>query len=73
MIRLSELTDLGRALWDMRRGAHLTQKQLAAQVGVTSMAVSLAELGKSSVKLSTLIRLANACGYDLALVPREDA
>lgn len=73
MIRLTDLTRLPNAVWTMRRGRQLTQKQLAAQAGLTDVAISLIELGKSSCKLATLIRIADALGYDLALVPREDA
>jgi transcriptional regulator with XRE-family HTH domain len=73
VIRLTDLGRLANAVWTMRRRRRLTQEQLAERVGITGMAVSLIELGKSGCKLATLIRIANALGYDLALIPREDA
>lgn len=72
MIRLTDLTRLANAVWTMRRCRGLTQEQLAAKAGVTGMTISLIELGKSGCKLATLIRIADALGYDLALIPRSD-
>lgn len=73
MIRLTDLTRLANAVWTMRRKRGLTQEQLGARIGKTEMTISLIELGKSGCKIATLIDIADALGYDLALVPREDA
>lgn len=73
MIRLTDLARLPHAVWTMRRERGLTQEQLGAKIGKTEMTISLLELGKNACKLDTLIRIAHALGYDLALIPREDA
>jgi transcriptional regulator with XRE-family HTH domain len=73
VIILNNLDRLANAVWTMRRGRRLTQQQLATRIGKTEMTISVIELGKASCKIGTLIEIANALGYDLALVSQEDA
>ena len=70
-IRLDGTKLDGRALARARRRARLTQQQLADRIGVTNMAISLIELGKNRPAHDTLARIADALGYDLALIPKE--
>lgn len=72
MIRLSKPTDVGPALADLRRSNGTTQRQLAAAAGTRQTQISNFELGATRPNIESLIRLADALGYDLALVPRTD-
>jgi transcriptional regulator with XRE-family HTH domain len=73
VIRISDPAGFPATARRLRHAAGLTQRELARKVGVTNMAISLIELGKSGTTLHTLLNLADALGYDLALIPREDA
>lgn len=73
VIRLARAIDVGPLLADLRRLNHTTQRQLAADSNTRQAQISNFELGATRPNLESLIRLANALGYDLALVPRGDA
>jgi transcriptional regulator with XRE-family HTH domain len=73
MIRLAAATDVGPLLADLRRTRRTSQRQLAADSRTRQAQISNFELGATRPNLDSLIRLAKALGYDLALVPREDA
>lgn len=67
---------IGRNIAQYRRRAGFTQEQLAEQVGVTPAFISRVECGKKSMKISTLIAVAQALQVSVdALVsePSNDA
>jgi predicted transcriptional regulator len=49
----------------------LTQKEVAAQAGITQSYLSAVERGKLDVRLSTLQDIARALHSDIAVVPLE--
>jgi DNA-binding XRE family transcriptional regulator len=73
VIRLDQPSDFTPALRRMRQDAALTQRDLGHNAGITHTTISLIERGSYGTTLHTLLRLAHALGYDLALIPREDA
>jgi transcriptional regulator with XRE-family HTH domain len=72
MIRLPDAALVGPLLGDLRRHGRTTQRQLAADSQCRQAQISNFEVGATRPNLDTLIRLAAALGYDLALVPRSD-
>ena len=62
---------LGRQLAELRRGARLTQEELAARADIGQGDISRIERGLGNPTRDTLIRLAAAVGARLALVPDE--
>ena len=75
VIRFADPERIGAAIYDLRGLFMLSQNALARAAGspVKQTQVSSWERGRSNPSVGNLIRLANALGYDLALVPREDA
>lgn len=63
------ITTLGQALDN--RG--LSQRELARHTRLHQPQISMWLLGKSQPLAGNLFALADALGYDLALIPREDA
>lgn len=57
--------DFGRILKDLRKTKKLTQKQLAAQIGLTTTAVSKYELNESVTPLDVLRILASVFGVSI--------
>jgi transcriptional regulator with XRE-family HTH domain len=58
---------IGRNIVEARRGAELSQAQLAARLGIASQEVSRLECGRRSVPgLTTLLRIAHALEVPLA-------
>lgn len=57
--------DFGRILKDLRKTKKLTQKQLAAQIGLTTTAVSKYELNESVPPLDVLRILASVFGVSI--------
>lgn len=49
-----------------------TQRQLAAEAGLYQAQICDWLHGNRSMDTTSVIRLAHALGYDLALIPRED-
>lgn len=97
-----DLVQLGQAVRDARKAAGLTQPELGAKLGISAVAVSQVEKGKTAPALAKVAAIAEALGvsvslllgdrlaraeyaiapiraelralgYDLALIPREDA
>ena len=64
--------DLARIIRDRRRALGQTQLSLATRIGAASQRVTEWESGQRRPTAATLLKLADALGYDLALIPRED-
>ena len=54
----------------MRENKGLTQVELAERAQISPMTVYNIESGKTDTKVDTLIRIADACDYDLVFNPR---
>ena len=63
--RLAPYEAVARELIKIRLDAGLTQEALAQQMGTTSSAISRLESGHVSTSISTLMKVANACGRQL--------
>jgi transcriptional regulator with XRE-family HTH domain len=73
MIRLTDPGQLAPILADLRILNRLTQRQAAAASALRQGQISAFERGEVLPAPQSLFRLAGAYGYDLALIPREDA
>lgn len=73
MIHIGKPEQVAGALQFMRSTAGLSQRKLATMTGFSQAQIGGWELQDRCPNVSSLLRLANALGYDLALVPREDA
>lgn len=62
---------LAREIFDLRKTAGLTQRQLAAKSGVQQADISRIEAGDANPTLATIATLAYALGTELSLRPRE--
>lgn len=62
--------DAATVLQEARRGARLTQRELARRTGVAQPAISRIERGHLSPRVETLDRLLRGCGKGLELVVR---
>jgi transcriptional regulator with XRE-family HTH domain len=72
VILLAKPTDIGRVIADLRRLSGASQRALAADSRCRQSQISNFELDATRPNLASLIRIANALGYDLALIPRKD-
>lgn len=72
-LRIHDKADIVVAFNDLAAIYGMRQKQLAAASGYFPSQLSEWMRGKKSMDVTSMIRLANALGYDLALIPREDA
>ena len=70
MIDLAE--GLGKAIESMRRGAQLSQSQLAERLGTTQSAISRWERGHDEPLVSTFAAIARACGC-IASITLDDS
>jgi transcriptional regulator with XRE-family HTH domain len=68
-----EPAQIGRVLERLRRGAGLTQAELAARIGTTQAALSKIETGRTMPGLELLERAARAIGRPLTLTFGEAA
>lgn len=71
-IRIHNKTDMVTAFSDLQAMYELTQRQMAADSGFYQAQICEWLGGKRSMDTISVIRLANALGYDLALIPRDD-
>ncbi|HLX47760.1 MAG TPA: helix-turn-helix domain-containing protein [Streptosporangiaceae bacterium] len=67
----AELTTAAALLRQARRGAGLSQQELAARAGVTQSVISAYESGHRQPSLPTLSALIEAAGYELAMEIRR--
>ncbi len=63
---------LARQVFDLRKAAGLTQRQLAAKSGVQQADISRIEAGDANPTLATIAALAYALGAQLALEPSRE-
>jgi transcriptional regulator with XRE-family HTH domain len=61
----------GRQLVEARSRKGLSQRALAARVGMTQAHISKIEQGRTDLRLSSLIELARALDLDVQLIPRH--
>jgi hypothetical protein len=81
MIRLTDPTRIGPVLAQVRELQLMTRRQLAraiaAKTGRTETSINAQlwtwDVGRRHPDLASLPVLLDALGYDLALIPREDA
>jgi transcriptional regulator with XRE-family HTH domain len=71
MIRLTNADQVAGALKFMRETGGLSQRKLASLTGFQQAQIGGWELQDRCPNVSSLLRLADALGYDLALIPRE--
>ena len=60
--------DLIIALYNARKDANLTQKELAERMNTTQSFIARMERGRANITIQTLARYAAACGKRIALV-----
>jgi transcriptional regulator with XRE-family HTH domain len=71
-IRITEADQVRHAVNDLRTMFGLTQRALAKDAGYYQGQLSSWLSGRTRPDVASVIRLANALGYDLALVPRVE-
>ena len=59
-----------RMLKHARARAHLTQRELAAKVGIPQATIARIESGRVDPRVGTLDRLLEGCGFGLEHLPR---
>nr|WP_290988109.1 helix-turn-helix transcriptional regulator [Halomonas sp.] len=68
--RLAPEFELANTLISMRQRAGLTQEELAQRLHTQKSNISRLERGDSNPGWKTLQRYAQACGFDLSVLPR---
>jgi transcriptional regulator with XRE-family HTH domain len=71
-IRITDAKQIAGVIGDLRVLNRLTQRQLAEDTRTNQGQIHEWLHGNRTPNADSLIRLANALGYDLALVPREE-
>ncbi len=68
---MSDMPRIGALVKEMRRHAHLTQRELAERAGTSQSAIAKLEQGESNPTIDTIERWAEAAGFavQFALVP----
>jgi transcriptional regulator with XRE-family HTH domain len=72
LIRIDDATRLGPALGNIRAMLGMRMSDLAEDAGLHTSQLSYWERGLRTPDMKSLVKLAHALGYDLALIPRED-
>lgn len=72
VIRLTDRRGIGHILWRLRRLTTMSPDGLAFRLGLSRAGLYRRE-ARGQLPASALIDHARALGYDLALIPREDA
>lgn len=73
MIRIGTIEDLHRAMADLRAMTLMSQRAVAAQLHVNPSRISDFEKGRRTPGTRTVIRMLAALGWQIALVPLEEA
>lgn len=71
MIRLTDPADFGPAIRSMKTAAGISDTELAKAAGISRPHVANMRWGGFVPSFRTLLKLADALGYDLALIPRR--
>ncbi len=71
LVYLQSASDLGAALKARRANRAIRQQQLASVVDISRFTLVDLEAGKSDPHLSTILKIVDALGFKLALVPRD--
>lgn len=70
MIMVRTRPAAARLLWGARRGAGLSQRALAQRSKVAQPTIAAIESGRQDPRFQTLLSLIEACGQELAALPR---
>lgn len=62
---------IGEAIKEMIHRAGTTQSALAKAAGYNTISAVTTPIAKNNMNVSTLVKLANVCGYDVMLVRRN--
>lgn len=72
MIRIGDTGDFADTIGLLRRLTGRTQGAVGNDIGATASRIGEYEHDRRSMTVRTAIRLLDALGYQLAIVPRED-
>jgi len=70
MIKRETRPAAARLLWGARRAAGLSQRALAQRAKVPQPTIAAIERGRQDPRFETLLALVEACGQELAALPR---
>lgn len=70
---MKTLAELGRTLDEARRAKGLSNKDLAQRIGLTPLSVGHILKGKSAVRATNLLAMADELDLELVLIPRAVA
>jgi transcriptional regulator with XRE-family HTH domain len=73
MIVIRNGQHIARVLRHLREQAGLSRKQLGQLIYISDRTIANREYGQRGLNTDALIDTARAFGYDLALIPSEDA
>ena len=62
----------GDAIKEMAKESKLSQKRMAEEAGYKSVSSVALPIARGNLKLHTLLKLADAAGFDVVLVKREN-
>ena len=60
--------EIARALYEARKAARLTQKELAGRMNTSQSFIARMERGRVNITIQTVARYASACGKRIALI-----
>ena len=60
--------EIARALYEARKAANLTQKELAERMNTSQAFIARMERGRVNITIQTVARYASACGKRIALI-----
>ena len=64
---LEKSYEIARIIYNARTEANLTQEQLASRIGTRQANISRAEKGNTNITIGTLLKIAEATGYQLSI------